>query len=49
MAKDLGVSQSCLSRIENGTREIRLEVLHKLCKVLDLEGEIFRYLKTGKF
>lgn len=49
MAEELGISQSCLSRIENGSREIRLEILHKLCQRLDLEGEVVKYLKTGKF
>jgi len=49
MADLIGISQSCLSRIENGSREVRLGMLRKLNAVLGLEREFLRYLKTGKF
>lgn len=49
LAKELGLSQSGLSRIENGDREMRLEILRKLVSVLNLWAELERYLKTGKW
>lgn len=49
MADLLGISQSCLSRIENGTREVRLEILRKLHIILNISGPIRKYIETGKF
>lgn len=49
LAKLLDMSHSCLSRIENGQREIRLDVLRRLCALLGLEAVVIKYLRTGKF
>ncbi len=48
LAKKMKVGTSTVSRIENGEREIRLEVLFRLHKVLNIADDIATYLKTGK-
>lgn len=49
LATRIKVSQSCLSRIENGSRETRLEIIRRLHGVLDLRESITNYLETGQF
>lgn len=49
LADKLEVSQSCLSRIENGSREPRLEIMRRLHRVLDLKTNIMNYMETGRF
>jgi DNA-binding XRE family transcriptional regulator len=49
MASSIGVSQPCLSRIENGNRELRLEILYRLSQRLPLEDVVIHYLRTGTF
>ncbi len=46
----MGVSQSMISRIENGSREPRLDIVRKLCASLPgLSDRIICYLQTGVF
>lgn len=49
LSERLKVSQSCLSRIENGSREVRLEMLTRLDEVLNISDNVVRFMKTGKF
>lgn len=45
----VGISQSSLSRIENGGREPRFEIVRRLNKHLDIADNVLDYLKGGKF
>jgi len=49
LAEAVGVSQSLISRIENGHREPRLEIIMMLNNVLNISDSIVNYLKTGEF
>lgn len=49
LASKIGVTASCLSRIENGSREPRLEIMRRLDGQLDIAENLTNYLKTGKF
>jgi len=49
LADAVGVSQSLISRIENGHREPRLEIIMMLNNVLNISDSIVNYLKTGEF
>ena len=45
----LGISQSSLSRIENGNREPRFEIIRRLHCQLDIAEDILHYLDGGNF
>ena len=49
LAAKMGVSKSCVSRLENGSREIRLEILRKLNEVLKIGPDVLRYIEHGYF
>ena len=49
LADRIEVSQSCLSRIENGSREARLEILRRLNNALNIEKNLSQFLKNGTF
>jgi transcriptional regulator with XRE-family HTH domain len=49
LADLMGISQSSLSRIENGSREPRFEIVRRLNKHLDIAESVLEYLKGGKF
>jgi transcriptional regulator with XRE-family HTH domain len=44
-----GIGQASLSRIENGSREPRFEIVKRLHKQLDLTDNIIHYLNGGNF
>lgn len=49
LSQKIETSQSCLSRIENGSREPRLEIIRRLHRELDLTNELIKYMNTGSF
>jgi len=49
LSQRIETSQSCLSRIENGSREPRLEIIKRLHGVLNLSAELLKYMDTGSF
>lgn len=49
VAELLEITQSGMSRIENGSREIRLDMLRRIAIILDLHDPIANFLRYGKF
>jgi len=49
LADKVGVSPTLISKIENGQREPRLEIIKMLEKELDIACEVFSYIRTGRF
>ncbi len=49
MATRMGTSQSCVSRIEGGTREPNIEVVRMLQQVVNVFPMVRHYIRTGKF
>lgn len=49
LAGRIGVSQSSLSRIENGGREPRFEIVRRLHRELDIADDVLRYMNGGNF
>lgn len=49
LSRMLGISQSSLSRIENGGREPRFEIVRRLHKYLNIAEDVVRYLNGGNF
>ncbi len=49
LSKRLRISQSSLSRIENGGREPRFEIVRRLHRELDIADDVIRYLNGGNF
>ena len=49
LAVKLKISQSSLSRIENGNREPRFEIVRRLNHHLDIASNVMSYLRGGNF
>jgi HTH-type transcriptional regulator / antitoxin PezA len=47
-AKQIGLSQPSLSRIESGNQEITFSLLEKVCKVLNISMGDFLYMLEGE-
>jgi transcriptional regulator with XRE-family HTH domain len=49
LAARMGISSTSLSRIENGGREPRFEIVRRLHRELDIAENVLNYLKGGNF